>query len=65
MNIFDEAVQKKAVRRLCSVDSELARVIKAVGPFTLQQARGRFEMLVGSIISQQISTSAARLASSN
>jgi DNA-3-methyladenine glycosylase II len=35
-------------------------VIDAVGPFTLRLERERFGMLVRSIISQQISTSAAR-----
>jgi DNA-3-methyladenine glycosylase II len=35
-------------------------VIDAVGPFTLRLERDRFGMLVRSIISQQISTSAAR-----
>ncbi len=35
-------------------------MIDAVGPFTLRFERDRFAMLVSSIISQQISTSAAR-----
>ena len=35
-------------------------VIDAVGPFTLRLERDRFAMLIRSIISQQISTSAAR-----
>ena len=35
-------------------------VIDAVGPYTLRFERDRFGMLVRSIISQQISTSAAR-----
>ena len=35
-------------------------MIDAVGPFTLRLERDRFGMLVRSIISQQISTSAAR-----
>lgn len=38
----------------------MKRMIDAVGPFTLRLHRDRFGLLVRSIISQQISTSAAR-----
>lgn len=38
----------------------MKRMIDAVGPFTLRLYRDRFGLLVRSIISQQISTSAAR-----
>jgi len=41
-------------------DPIMARAIERVGPFTLKPTRDRFAMLVRSIISQQISTSAAR-----
>lgn len=40
-------------------DPVMKRIIKQVGPFTLKLKRDRFKTLVGSIISQQISTSAA------
>jgi DNA-3-methyladenine glycosylase II len=38
----------------------MKRIIKEVGPCLLRPKRDRFQMLVGSIISQQISTGAAR-----
>lgn len=41
-------------------DPVLARVITQAGPFVLRPRRDRFQSLVTSIISQQISTSAAR-----
>lgn len=41
-------------------DPVIARAIQRVGPFKLKPSRDRFGMLVRSIISQQISTSAAR-----
>jgi DNA-3-methyladenine glycosylase II len=41
-------------------DPTLHEVVRKVGPFTLKPDRDRFGMLVRSIISQQISTSAAR-----
>jgi DNA-3-methyladenine glycosylase II len=41
-------------------DPVIARAIERVGPCTLKPRRDRFGMLVRSIISQQISTSAAR-----
>jgi DNA-3-methyladenine glycosylase II len=45
------------VRSGCSV---MRQVIETVGPITLKPARDRFSILVRSIISQQISTAAAR-----
>jgi DNA-3-methyladenine glycosylase II len=48
-----------AVRKLSSTDPVLGTVIRAVGPFTLKPRRGGYQMLVRSILSQQISTSAA------
>lgn len=49
-----------AARHLRKADPILAGVIKQVGPCTLKPQRDRFNMLVRSIISQQISTAAAR-----
>jgi DNA-3-methyladenine glycosylase II len=51
---------RKARRHLRGADPVMKAVIDAVGPFTLRLERDRFGMLVRSIISQQISTSAAR-----
>jgi DNA-3-methyladenine glycosylase II len=51
---------QKARRHLRAADPVMKEVIDAVGPFTLRLERDRFGMLVRSIISQQISTSAAR-----
>lgn len=50
----------KALKHLRSKDHALREVIDRVGPFTLKVERNRFAMLVRSIISQQISTGAAR-----
>lgn len=49
-----------ALRHFRSSDPVLQETIKKVGPFRLQLQRDRFQALVRSIISQQISTSAAR-----
>jgi len=49
-----------ARRHLRAADPVMASMINAVGPFTLRFDRDRFGLLVRSIISQQISTSAAR-----
>lgn len=49
-----------AITHLSRVDPILAAHIERVGPFTLTVHRDRFDMLVRSIISQQISTRAAR-----
>jgi DNA-3-methyladenine glycosylase II len=51
---------QKARRHLRGADPVMRVVIDAVGPFTLRLERDRFGMLVRSIVSQQISTSAAR-----
>jgi len=47
-------------RHLRRVDPVLRRVITRVGPCTLRPQRNRFAMLVWSIVSQQISSRAAR-----
>lgn len=52
--------RKSAVAHLRRHDAQMKIVIRAVGPFTMRPAKNRFELLVRSIISQQISTSAAR-----
>lgn len=51
---------RRARRHLRAADPVMKRMIDAVGPFTLRLHRDRFGLLVRSIISQQISTSAAR-----
>ena len=50
---------KKAHRHLRAADPVMKAIIDAVGPFTLGLERNRFRMLICSIISQQISGSAA------
>jgi DNA-3-methyladenine glycosylase II len=47
-------------RHFKSSDPILAGVVKQVGPMTLKPQRDRFRLLVRSILSQQISTAAAR-----
>ncbi|MBL8829475.1 MAG: DNA-3-methyladenine glycosylase 2 family protein [Planctomycetaceae bacterium] len=47
-------------RHFRTADPVLARIVKQVGPVTLKPQRDRFQVLVRSIISQQISTAAAR-----
>jgi DNA-3-methyladenine glycosylase II len=54
------AERSSALTHLRSKDCVLRKVIDTVGPFTLKVERKRFAMLVRSIISQQISTGAAR-----
>lgn len=49
-----------AVKHLGKVDPKLKDLIRRVGPFTLKTHRDRFDLLVRSILSQQISTKAAR-----
>lgn len=51
---------QSARRHLRAADPVMKVMIDAVGPYTLRFERDRFAMLVRSIISQQISTSAAR-----
>ncbi len=48
------------IRHLQTADPIMGRIIEEVGPFTLRVERDRFQMLVRSIIAQQISTGAAR-----
>jgi DNA-3-methyladenine glycosylase II len=51
---------RKARRHLRAADPVMKGIIDAVGPFTLSPDRDRFGILAQSIISQQISGSAAR-----
>jgi DNA-3-methyladenine glycosylase II len=50
----------RALRHLRTSDPVMRDLIRRAGPFKLRLERDRFRMLVRSIISQQISTSAAR-----
>ncbi len=54
---MDEATLKRHFRR---ADPRMADVIARVGPYTLKPQRERFRTLARSIVSQQISTTAAR-----
>ena len=55
-----QAQIQSARRHLRSADPVMKAMIDAVGPYTLRFERDRFAMLVRSIVSQQISTIAAR-----
>jgi DNA-3-methyladenine glycosylase II len=57
---FDSRSVAAARRHLRQSDPTMRRLIDVVGPFTLKAKRDRFGMLVASIISQQISGTAAR-----
>ncbi len=56
---FSAQHTKAARLHLRKCDPKLAAIIKAIGPFTAKARRDRFGTLVRSIVSQQISTSAA------
>jgi DNA-3-methyladenine glycosylase II len=49
-----------AVAHLSTADPVMRRMIETVGPFTFKTRRNRFRTLVRAIVSQQISTAAAR-----
>ena len=51
---------ESAIRHLKAVDPVMADLIARAGPFSLKLERNRFGLLVRSILSQQISTKAAR-----
>ena len=57
---FDSTVVAKAVWHLKRHDPILRDTIRRIGPCDYSPSRLRYRLLVGSIISQQISTSAAR-----
>jgi DNA-3-methyladenine glycosylase II len=58
--MFNQTEIRKARRHLRAADPVMKDIIDAVGPFSLGLERNRFGMLVRSIVSQQISGSAAR-----
>lgn len=51
---------QSALRHLRANDPVMSELIEEIGPFTLRLERNRFRVLLRSIVSQQISTSAAR-----
>ena len=57
---FDEAEVARAIKRLTKADPVLGKVIRRVGDFALKTEKGGYEILVRSILSQQISIAAAR-----
>ncbi len=57
---FDPTEITKARRHLSRSDPAMKQLIRRVGPFTLQLEPGGYEVLVRSILSQQISVAAAR-----
>jgi DNA-3-methyladenine glycosylase II len=57
---ISEAQRQQALRHLRRSDPVLRAVIQRVGPFTLRLHRNRFATLAHSIISQQVSVSAAK-----
>jgi DNA-3-methyladenine glycosylase II len=59
MSFKSETIQA-ALEHLQSADPVMSQLIGRVGPFNLQLQRSRFRVLVRSIISQQISGSAAK-----
>jgi DNA-3-methyladenine glycosylase II len=54
------AMTEDALAHLRSADPVMGRLIEGVGPFALKPRRNRFHTLVRAIVSQQISTAAAR-----
>ena len=59
MPLADQQIEY-GLRHLRRVDPVMRGLIKQAGPYTLKRRRNRFHALVSSIISQQISGSAAR-----
>ncbi len=57
---FESTEVRKGLRMLCRNDPVLAGVVRSVGPFALKPDPGGYEILVRSILSQQISVAAAR-----
>lgn len=54
------AMAEEALAHLRSADPVMRRLIDGVGPFVLKPRRNRFHTLVRAIVSQQISSAAAR-----
>ncbi len=59
-NLSQRSVNERAIKHLRRADPVMRAMIAEVGPCTLRPQGDRFRMLAGSIISQQISTGAAR-----
>jgi DNA-3-methyladenine glycosylase II len=57
---FDAAEVERAIKRLTKADPVLGKVIRRVGDFALKTEKGGYEILVRSILSQQISIAAAK-----
>ena len=57
---FDREEVEQAIRRLTKADPVLGKVIRRVGDFALKTEKGGYEILVRSILSQQISIAAAK-----
>lgn len=57
---FDTAEVEQAIKRLTKADPVLGKVIRRVGNFALKTEKGGYEILVRSILSQQISIAAAK-----
>lgn len=60
MNTTTTSNTGKALAHLKNADPVMRRVIEQVGAYSLKPKGGRFELLVRSILSQQISVAAAR-----
>lgn len=60
VNVSQESRTESAIKHLRRADPIMKAMIAEIGPCTLRPQRDRFRMLAGSIISQQISTGAAR-----
>jgi DNA-3-methyladenine glycosylase II len=57
---FDSAEVQRAIKRLTKADPVIGKVIRRVGDFALKTENGGYEILVRSILSQQISIAAAK-----
>ncbi len=56
---FDPETIEQALKHLRRNDATMKKVIQTAGPFTLRKMPGGYEVVVRSILSQQISTAAA------
>ena len=57
---FDRQEVEQAIKRLTKADPVLGTVIRRIGDFALKTEKGGYEILVRSILSQQISIAAAK-----
>lgn len=60
ISTFTPELVEEGIRRLRKVDPILRQVIDRVGPFNIKLVKNRYHSLARAIVSQQISTSAAR-----